>query len=68
MIVIDQEGKNQLLGFGLLHDRTTESFSEFFSNVRKMLKWSPRVIISDRLESQTNGIEHENPNSIHVFV
>lgn len=67
MIVIDQEGKDQLLAFGLFPDRTTSSFFEFFVNVRKMTKFFPRVIISDRSEAQTNGIENAYPESIHMF-
>lgn len=66
-VAIDQEGKNQILMFGLFPDKSINSYKLFFKDMRTYLGSPPRVIIVDRSISQYSAIKCELPETYVGF-
>ncbi len=66
-VAIDQEGKNQLLMYGLFPDKSLSSYQLFFKDLKSYLKVAPRVIVVDRSISQYSAIQSELPETFVCF-
>ena len=65
---IDQESHTQLLSYGLLEDKTTNSFIQFFEDLRQITNnQSINTFIVDRLSAQKAAIKYVYPESNIVF-
>ena len=67
IVVIDSEGKSQILSFGGLSGGTNDAFKEFFQDVYEMSGLSPRVVVLDRALPQYNAVKKVFPSATLVF-
>ena len=63
----DPEGLNQCLAFGLLSNKTTHSFEQFFIEIRNELEDDPQFIVVDRSLSQFIALKNAFPESFITF-
>ena len=67
IVVVDQEKHTQLLGYSIIKNKSSESFSTFFSDYIELGGPQFRIIVVDRLEAQFDSISKIFPNSFVVF-
>lgn len=67
MLVIDADGKSQVLAFGLLQDRSEQSYQHFFNVVKSQMSENPKFFSSDRSQAQINAIKCIFPNALIIF-
>lgn len=67
ILVIDQEGHSQLLGYSILPNKAKESFETFFRDYISFSRKPFRIVIVDRLEAQFNSITKIFLQSYIVF-
>ena len=73
----DPNGRVQLLGFGLISSKETEAFEDFFKGFKELLieerqgmetqNEVGKIIVCDRLKSQTNGILKVFTDSLIIY-
>ena len=66
MIVEDENGKNQVLSFGIMEDRCKNSFRIYFSNVKKLIG-DIEVFVTDRNFTQIDAVCELWPNAIIIY-
>ena len=66
-VVIDAEDRNQVLSFGLLQNKTTESYMRFLADTRELLEKDPRVVVVDRSAAQSAAIRAVFPTSSILY-
>lgn len=67
VIVVDQENKSQLLSFGILMDKTTNGFIEYFNTLKQIHNKCIRTFVVDRSYSQYKALKSVYPNSNIIF-
>ena len=67
VITVDSEGRNQILAFGLLPDRTSESYRNFMLDIKEHTGKEPRIIFTDRSCAQISAIKDVFPSSYIVY-
>ena len=67
ILVIDSEGRSQMLGFGFLNDRTKNSYQQFLRYIKEKIGGEPRVITTDRSIAQISAIKDILPSTHIVF-
>ena len=67
IVVIDSEGKSQILSFGCLAGQDEESYFQFFSDTYELTGILPRVVVLDRSLAQCNAIKRVFPGALVVF-
>ena len=67
IVVMDENGKNQLLSFALLSGKKENDFSRFFNFIKQHGIGSVRLIVCDRYQSQVSSISKCFPNTQILF-
>lgn len=66
-VVIDAEDRNQILSFGLLQNKATESYIRFLADTKEILGTDPRVVVVDRSAAQSAAIHAIFPTSSVIY-
>ena len=66
-LVIDEESKTQVYGFGYLSGQDTIAYASFFKDLKDMSGQSPRVIVSNRSAAQLAAVREIFPSTHVVF-
>ena len=64
----DQENHTQILSFGILQDKTINSFENYFNDVKQIIgNTKIRIFVVDRLSAQIAAIKNVFPDAFIVF-